>query len=106
MTKRSHFSRYNKFLTPLVGSDYDPRVLYMMFNYLKLHPKDNEKQIRQIFNGGLIWNNMMIAPETIKRLYPIFNEEVEKEDIIKGESKTIKKITITESQFNRLMNIQ
>ena len=53
MTKRSHFSRYNKFLTPLVGSDYDPRVLYMMFNYLKLHPKDNEKQIRQIFNGGL-----------------------------------------------------
>ena len=61
MTKQTHFSRYNEWLIPLFGEDYDPRVLYAMFNYLKLDPSKNEKEIRNMFKIGIIWNHMMIS---------------------------------------------
>lgn len=44
MTRQTHFSRYNEWLIPLFGENYDPRVLYAMFNYLKLNPSKNEKK--------------------------------------------------------------
>lgn len=106
-TKQTHFSRYNRWLIPMFGETYDPRVLYMMFNYLKLDPKENSKEINKLFSIGIIWNHMMITQETIKRLYPIFEEEVEKDDIInnfKNESKNIK-VIFTENQIKRLRNI-
>ena len=80
MTKQTHFSRYNEWLIPLFGENYDPRVLYAMFNYLKLDPSKNEKEIRDIFTIGIIWNHMMITKDTIERLYPIYIDELDKED--------------------------
>lgn len=109
-TKQNHFSRYNKWLIPMFGEKYDPRVLYMMFNYLKLDPKNNSKEINNLFSIGIIWNHMMITKETIKRLYPIFEEEVDKDDAIKAHQKETKsnnivRVTFSENQIKTLRNI-
>jgi hypothetical protein len=104
MTKQTHFSRYNKWLVPLFGENYDPRVLYAMFNYLKLNPSKNEKEIREMFTNGIVWNHMIIKKSTIERLYPIFVDELDKEDTIRDYEKKYKTkvVRISESQFKRL----
>jgi hypothetical protein len=104
MTKQTHFSRYNEWLIPLFGEDYDPRVLYAMFNYLKLDPSKNEKEIRNMFKIGIIWNHMMIKKDTIERLYPIFVDELDKEDAIIDYEKKYKTkvIKVSEGQIKRI----
>lgn len=105
MSKQTYFSRYNKWLVPLLGDDYDTRVLYYMFNYFGLDPQKNTKEIYKMLNGILEWKNRKLSIDSITYYYPIFEEEVEKDDIIrKGVSESIdnKKIIISESQFNKL----
>ena len=104
MAKQTHFSRYNEWLIPLFGENYDPRVLYAMFNYLKLDPSKNEKEIRNMFKIGIIWNHMMITKDTIERLYPIFVDELDKEDAIRDYEKKYKTkvIKVSESQIKRI----
>lgn len=107
-TKKSYFSRYNKWLVPLFGYNYEPKVLYLMFDYLKLDPKNNSREIVKMFKEGIIWNHMIITQETIKRLYPIFEEEVEKDEIIKKGFKECriinKKVILTENQLKKLIS--
>lgn len=63
-----------------------------------------KKKIREMFTNGIEWNHMIITKDTIERLYPIFVDELDKEDAIRNYEKKYKTkvVRISESQFKRI----